>query len=155
MIASILIASVISLDSGERAMVRLINDARTAAGVGRLRRVQVLDQAADWFAEDLAKRNIGLDHVDSEGRRVFHRIYDFGYRAIRKSAENIAYGSDDAEDTIDRWLKSPGHRRNLLDPDLEDLGIGARVSETGRVYWVAELGQRHRGAPALALTPSD
>lgn len=155
MLVSVLIAAVFTPESGERAMVRLINEHRASKGLSQLRRVQVLDQAAGWFADDLASRDTGLDHIDSQGRRVTHRIYDFGYRAIRKSAENIAYGNDDPEATHEGWLNSPGHRRNLLDPDLEDIGVGARVSASGRVYWVTEFGRRHRGAPALALSPED
>lgn len=155
MLASVLIAAAFTPESGERAMVRLINEQRASQGLSQLRRVHVLDQAARWFADDLAARDTGLDHVDSHGRRVTHRIYDFGYRAIRKSAENIAYGSENPKETHERWMNSTGHRRNLLDPDLEDIGVGARVSASGRVYWVTEFGLRHRGAPALALTPEE
>lgn len=155
MLTSVLIAVAFTPDLGEKAMVRLINEQRASQGLSQLRRVRVLDEAADWFAEDLAARDADLDHVDSQGRRVNHRIYDFGYRAIRKAAENIAYGSDDARGTLDLWLKSPGHRRNLLDPDLEDIGVGAQVSPSGRVYWVTEFARRHPGAPSLPLSQSD
>ncbi|KRD43095.1 hypothetical protein ASE38_02110 [Cellulomonas sp. Root930] len=40
------------------------------------------------------------------------------------AAENLARAAATPHDVVDAWLASPGHRANLLDPDLEQMGIG-------------------------------
>lgn len=138
----------------ESELVERINEIRRLSGLTAVVRVAPLDEAADWFASDLAMRGGVLDHVDSKGRRVRHRIYEFGYRAIRKASENLAVGTADAKSTVEAWMSSPGHRRNLLDADLEHVGVGLRTDANGRSYWVLQLGQRFKGAPPLPASGS-
>lgn len=139
----------VSGTTAESDMVTRINDIRRNSGLQPVVRALPLDEAAGWFAADLALRGGQLDHVDSQGRRVRHRIYEFGYRAIRKASENLAMGTTDAKSTVDAWMNSPGHRRNLLDADIEHVGVGIRTDEQGRNYWVLELAQRFKGAPPV------
>lgn len=40
------------------------------------------------------------------------------------AAENLARAAATPHDVVDAWLASPGHRANLLDPDLDQVGIG-------------------------------
>ena len=40
------------------------------------------------------------------------------------AAENLSRASAAPSAVMDAWLKSPGHRSNLLDPALTELGIG-------------------------------
>jgi len=49
------------------------------------------------------------------------------------AAENIALNAgydDPAQQTVDSWLKSPGHRRNLFDSRWQETGIRRSVSKT-------------------------
>lgn len=39
-------------------------------------------------------------------------------------AENLVRSSASPEAVVDAWLKSPGHRNNLLDPALRVTGVG-------------------------------
>ena len=50
--------------------------------------------------------------------------------------ENIAVGSYAAE-IHEGWMNSPGHRRNLLNPDVDRVGI-AVISRGGSMYAVAD-----------------
>lgn len=53
-------------------------------------------------------------------------------------AENIAAGHGSAKETVEQWMNSPGHRSNILSPDVEELGVGycyAEDSDYGH-YWV-------------------
>ncbi|QHT56876.1 CAP domain-containing protein [Cellulomonas sp. H30R-01] len=43
--------------------------------------------------------------------------------AVPVAAENLSRGAAPAQDVVDAWLASPGHRANLLDPDLASVGI--------------------------------
>ena len=40
------------------------------------------------------------------------------------AAENLARAAATPHDVVEAWLGSPGHRANLLDPDLDQVGIG-------------------------------
>lgn len=152
MVLALLAAVALADDVSASAMLaEKINQARSEAGLMPLQRVHVLDQASQWFAEDLARRNGVLDHVDSQGRRVNLRIYNYGYRAIRQAAENLAQTTSPSVDPLNIWLQSSGHRRNLLTPAFEHMGIGVSTTREGRTYWVVALGQRFKGAPPIEL----
>jgi uncharacterized protein YkwD len=45
------------------------------------------------------------------------------------AAENLARAAATPHDVVDAWLDSPGHRANLLDPDLDQVGIGCLLDE--------------------------
>lgn len=150
MVLTLLAMTAIAVEgTAQTALAGKINQTRLEAGLMPLQRVRALDRASQWFAEDLARRNGVLDHVDSQGRRVNLRIYDYGYRAIQKSAENLASTTSPSIDVHRLWLDSSGHRRNLMSPEFQHMGIGVATNSDGRTYWVLALGQRFKGAPAL------
>ncbi|WP_315095709.1 CAP domain-containing protein [uncultured Cellulomonas sp.] len=45
------------------------------------------------------------------------------------AAENLSRAGATAHDVVEAWLGSPGHRANLLDPELEQLGIGCLLDD--------------------------
>jgi len=150
MLPTILAMTVIAGEgTPQSALAAKINQTRAEAGLMPLQRARAMDRASQWFAEDLARRNGVLDHVDSQGRRVHLRLYDFGYRAIQSSAENLALTTSASMDVHRLWLDSSGHRRNLMSPEFQHMGIGVATNSDGRTYWVLALGQRFKGAPAL------
>lgn len=51
------------------------------------------------------------------------------------AGENIAYGQDTPEWVTDAWMKSPGHKENILTPEWTCVGIGC-VRMDGGMYWV-------------------
>ena len=52
------------------------------------------------------------------------------------AAENIAYGYDSFTKTLDQWINSSGHRKNLLMQGASRVGVAsAKSSTTGRTYW--------------------
>jgi uncharacterized protein YkwD len=53
-----------------------------------------------------------------------------------RAAENIAYGYDSFPKTLDQWINSPGHRKNLLMHGTARVGVAnAKSSANGRTYW--------------------
>ncbi|WP_186813360.1 CAP domain-containing protein [Cellulomonas xylanilytica] len=45
------------------------------------------------------------------------------------AAENLARAAAPPLDVVDAWLGSAGHRANLLDPSVREVGIGCLVDE--------------------------
>jgi uncharacterized protein YkwD len=57
--------------------------------------------------------------------------------------ENVAYGYPNGRSVVnDGWMRSPGHRANILNPDFRLMGIGARKGHDGRWYVAQVLGRK-------------
>jgi hypothetical protein len=53
-----------------------------------------------------------------------------------QAAENIAYGYDNFPKTLDQWINSAGHRKNLLMHGAARVGVAsAKSTANGRTYW--------------------
>lgn len=53
-------------------------------------------------------------------------------------AENIAKGHTTGNRTVAAWMKSPGHRRNILTTKMRYIGVGA-VKDSNGTWWVAQV----------------
>ena len=69
----------------------------------------------------MAEQNF-FGHAGKDGSRFSSRIKRQGYD-YRAAAENIAAGQRSAGQVVTSWLKSSGHRRNILDCRMTDTGI--------------------------------
>jgi uncharacterized protein YkwD len=129
----------------ERAMLCLVNRARTSRGLSPLASPRVLNQAADRKSGDM----ISCDEFSHEacGREFTYWIEQFGYDACR-AGENIAWGSGSRGTPLSifrAWMHSSGHRRNILGA-FEDIGIGLRTGSiegfSGARVWTQQFGTR-------------
>lgn len=59
--------------------------------------------------------------------------------AARRTGENIAWGNVSARTTVARWMRSPLHRKNLLNGSFTRLGVGAAYASGGRLYTVQDF----------------
>jgi hypothetical protein len=61
--------------------------------------------------------------------------YGYGYIAV---GENLALGGfTSSKDVVDAWMKSPGHRANILSPSFTEIGIAAgRGMYKGAMEWI-------------------
>jgi uncharacterized protein YkwD len=41
---------------------------------------------------------------------------------------------------MDGWMNSPGHRKNILNPQLENIGIGSATNDNGSIFWTQDFG---------------
>jgi len=55
------------------------------------------------------------------------------------SGENIAYGDTTAEGVMSSWMKSSGHKQNILSEDFTTIGIGC-IYHNGIYYWTQCFG---------------
>ena len=57
-----------------------------------------------------------------------------------RAAENIAYGYDTFDKTLDQWIASSEHRKNLLLSKATRVGIASAKDKSGkRTYWAMEI----------------
>ena len=108
----------------------LISDFRVQHQEGRVKSDATLKRIAQDQANAMAAKGV-MDH-DVLG--------PFGSRMAPakagRAAENIAYGYDSFPKTLDQWINSSSHRKNLLMHEGERVGVAsARSSADGRTYW--------------------
>lgn len=123
------------------------NRLRQDAGRSPLVRDPALATAAGAFAEFMA-RTEQYGH-EADGSNPSARATKAGYDACIV-AENIAYQylstgfrtGELAQSLLDAWMDSPGHRANLLSPDITELGVAiARSPRSGKYYGVQLFGR--------------
>ena len=135
------------LDAVERQVMAGTNELRMQKELAALKSNAQLARAAGKFARFMASRD-EYGH-EADGRKPVDRARAEGYRDCMV-AENISYQmrtrgfetKELAERLVTGWYNSPGHRRNMLDAEAMEIGIGVAFSdETSRYYAVQLFGR--------------
>jgi uncharacterized protein YkwD len=146
------------LQRAEQMIFEMTNQFRSNKGRRELRVNPALSPAAHYFADYMARTDKYGHQAD--GRAPAQRMASFGYHYCL-AAENIAgqYNSEGftteslAESFFSGWKHSPPHRRNLLDPDLYEIGVAVAYSpHSGRYYAVQDFGRPKSKAIAFTIT---
>ncbi len=130
-----------TVDALSRAILEQVNAARARAGARALLEDPALQRAAQRYAQELARRG-ELDH-DSPvpGRRTFRDRLAAEGAQPHMAGENLALLTETARGlpphVVKLWLRSPGHRYNLLDPRFTRTGIGVWLAPES-VWYVTE-----------------
>ena len=112
-----------------------LNDIRRQVGLQALTTSPVLNKAAQRQAELLARTG-QLSHT--AGGSLRSRVGAAGFRGV--AGENLGRGQATVSQVIIDWMKSPGHRANILRPNYSCFGIGQSRDQGARIYWVLILG---------------
>ncbi len=91
-----------------------------------------LCESAAAHAGDMA-RHQKLDHKGSDDSTVAGRVKRVGYVYVRVG-ENIANGQKTVDQAMESWMKSPGHRANIL-ADFTEMGAARAADDEGLFYW--------------------
>ena len=120
-------------------VILLTNMQREQHGLRPLAPEPRLANAAAAHSADMARRHF-FDHSSPEGRQVSDRVEAAGYR-YATVGENIAAGQRTPVEVVTGWMNSPGHRRNILLPEITEIGIGYAVSDdVYGCYWTQVFG---------------
>jgi hypothetical protein len=126
-------------------LLALTNQERQEARVGLLGVHGTLQRAAQGHAQWMAA-NRRMSHT-GEGRSDFmDRVRAAGTYPSGNAGENIAMGYGTPAACINAWMKSTGHRRNMLNSSYRSVGFGAAKASNGDWYWCGVYG---------AAAPSD
>lgn len=85
-----------------------------------------LNKAAQEKASDMAIRDY-WSHTTPEGQQPWQFIQAAGYR-YTAAGENLAYGFDSGAEAVAGWMRSSGHRDNLLNAGYKEVGFGIAES---------------------------
>lgn len=111
-----------------------VNRTRREEGLKPLKLNSVLNKIAIIKAKDMAKEQ-KLSHESKKFGMTFNLIKKEGIK-FKSAAENIARWHDTPEYVAQRWLTSEGHRKNILNPNYNETGIGLAKDKDGKNYWV-------------------
>ena len=132
------------------ATICLMNYERTIRRLPALRFNSALALAGARHAGNMAARRY-FSHVAPGGVSFVTRILRSGYTRPGTSwsmGENIAWGQGTLStpaSTVGAWMRSPGHRANVLKTTFREVGVGAvlgsPIGGAGAIY-AAEYGRR-------------
>ncbi len=119
----------------EIAIVELTNAFRRENKLAPVKPDATLAKAARAFADYLAHTDT-FSHT-ADGRRPVDRIKAAGY-AYCDFAENLALNLDSegfetrklAGEVVEGWKGSPGHRKNMLLPNVSEIGVAVARAES-------------------------
>ena len=123
------------IKAAEETIFHLVNRERAGAGrkplvwdsrAGKVAREHSRLMATQWF----------FSHMDRNGNYTGDRLRAAGI-SWRWVGENI-YSHHDREDTatssVQGWMRSAGHRENILSTNFTHTGIGVETAADGTVY---------------------
>lgn len=127
----------------EDRVFELTNNERVQRGLPALERMAALDDIARIHSINMFEQGF-FSHTDHLRRSPSKRMSEYYPRIIIATGENIAmhFGPDEetvAKNLVNAWMKSPGHRANILRASFTHLGVGCQESDT-HVYATQNFG---------------
>jgi uncharacterized protein YkwD len=124
------------LQKVEDLVLELTNQARRAKGLAPLSKDEELRGVARAYSDDMLVRRF-FDHTTPDGVSFDERISNHYPHRFYVVGENIwsAFGYNPgktqqvAQEIVNDWMNSPGHRANLLSPDYTHLGVGVSARQ--------------------------
>lgn len=110
-------------------VLRLVNQARAEAGLEPLELEPALCSAAQVRAQECVTT---FSHTRPDGTKYKTAIAEAGITS-NYTGENAATGHSSAKQVVDSWLRSEGHRANILNEKFTKLGVGFEKN-TGNQY---------------------
>lgn len=124
----------------EQQVFTLTNTQRAANGCPALTWNTTLATVARAHSQDMAAKNY-FDHNSLTGATPAQRIQAAGY-AYKMTAENIAAGQATPDAVMTAWMNSAGHKANIVNCALTELGVGFATGGTYGTYWTQDFGTR-------------
>lgn len=115
----------------QNAILININQYRQKHGLSQLKMDDQMVKEAKNHSIDMA------NHTMPFGHKYFQSRIDRLHSQIKNSnagAENVAYNYKDAQDVVNNWVRSPGHRRNI-EGNYNLTGIGIARDTKGKMYF--------------------
>lgn len=127
----------VNASANEKEVYELVNKVRAQNGLSQLKWADDLAAVARAHSRDMINRKF-FSHNNPDGLSPFDRMKAAGI-SYRTAAENIAYGQKTPEAVMNAWMNSSGHRANILNANVKEIGVGAVADSSGTIYWTQEF----------------
>ncbi|WP_144512830.1 CAP domain-containing protein [Bacillus sp. FJAT-22090] len=124
----------VQVSSTIQQVVELVNSERAKAGLKALQIDTKLTQSAQAKSQDMKNKNY-FSHTSPTYGSPFDQMKSLGI-TYKSAGENIAMGQRSAAEVMDAWMKSPGHKANIMNPSYTHIGVG--LSDSG-YYWTQQF----------------
>ena len=125
------------ISAWEQEVIDLTNEERKKEKLNPLKPAPLLFASARKHSANMAKQD-KLEHV-LDDKTPKDRIVAEGYKYARIS-ENIAKGQKSPKQVLESWMNSEGHRKNILTPELTEIGVGIEKNANGQIFWTQNFG---------------
>jgi uncharacterized protein YkwD len=129
--------TVTAFEETEKQAFELINKQRKANGLKELAWSDDAAEVARRHSQSMAEYKF-FSHQGLDGSMVDDRADSLGLRKWLAIGENIAYNrgySNPVEFAVECWMKSTGHKENILNRGWKESGIGIAVASDGSYYF--------------------
>lgn len=109
------------LSANEKLLIDLINQERAKANLAPLQADTELMKVARIKCKDMADNNY-FSHYSPTYGSPFDMMRQFGI-TFKSAAENIA-GNSTVQGAVTAWMKSEGHRQNIMNSSYTHTGVG-------------------------------
>ncbi|MCX7861772.1 MAG: CAP domain-containing protein [Bacteroidales bacterium] len=116
-------------------MLKKLNSIRTKYGLNQLKMDYALSLESYVHAREMCINDF-FSHTDPKRGPMEERLKKTMPSNVTAFGENIALNSMSINFTFDKWLKSPGHRYNILLPSYKFAGFGVYCCGKYTVYYV-------------------
>jgi len=116
---------VTALSYDEKTLFELVNAARMAENIPEIVYSKELARTAYDKAKDMVENNY-FSHKSQAFGTPFEMMKTYGIEFV-SGAENIA-GNQNVERAYYAWMGSEGHKKNIVNPDYDETGIGVYTS---------------------------
>ncbi len=122
----------------EAAVRQDINKVRVKYGLKPLQNNEKLAQIARRYSREMAEKNF-FSHTGANGSTLSQRAQSGGiiYWVVGENLFKSTNIPQPVPVAVDGWMKSPGHRENILRPIFRETGVG--VWKIGSTYYVTQL----------------
>lgn len=127
-------ATKVDTTSQAKEVLDLVNQERSKAGLKSLALSSELTSVATIKAKDMAENGY-FDHTSPTYGSPFDMMSRFGVQ-YSSAGENIAAGQKNAQEVMNSWMNSSGHRANILSKNYTEIGIGYVEGGSYGTYWV-------------------
>lgn len=119
--------------SYQQQVLDLVNAERAKRGISALTLDSSLSSVATKKSQDMVDKNF-FDHTSPTYGSPFDMMKQFGI-SYRTAGENIAKGQKTPQEVVAAWMNSEGHRKNILNPNFTNLGVGIAKDSNKTTYW--------------------
>jgi uncharacterized protein YkwD len=129
----------------EEEIFTLVNQERARAGLTPFSHETALRNVARMHSIDMAAKNY-FAHNDPDGKTPANRLTaaNIGFSAWAEnirwvSAPRTSVANDIMYEAGTGWMNSPGHRANILNPNLTQLGTGVYLNPGRTRYYATQV----------------
>jgi len=115
------------------------NQWRVKVGCGKVRLDANLARAARNHSAWMAKTGT-FSHVGASRSSFFTRARTAGYPTAK--SENIAWGYRTGAEVVSAWMRSPGHKANIVDCAAKAQGVGVAYAANGTPFITQDFGSK-------------